>query len=114
MLQHKKDPHVETVRATGLCATCSHFPDCAYLRNSEKPVVFCEDFECALPTSRTGIVKPDLVPFVPHSKTDIEKKGHFKEYIGLCKTCKKLPMCTFTKPGGGTWRCEYYEKETGD
>ena len=112
MLQKEKDTHLETVRSLGLCATCIHFPDCAYLRNSGKPVFYCEDFECALPTSGKGMVKHDLVPFFP--ETVIEKNGCFKGYVGLCKTCKKLPTCTFTKPGGGTWLCEYYEKESVD
>lgn len=110
MLQKEKDTYFETVRSLGLCATCIHFPDCAYLKNSEKPVFYCEDFECALPTSRKGMAKHDLVPFVP--EIVIEKNGCFKEYVGLCKTCKKLPLCRFTKPGGGTWQCEYYEKGT--
>ena len=112
MLQNEKDTQLETVYSIGLCATCNNFPDCAYLRNSEEPVLFCEDFDCSLPSSRTSIVRPNLVPIIPDPETDIKKKGCFKEYIGLCKSCKKLPMCTFTKPGGGTWRCEYYEKGT--
>jgi len=112
MLQNEKDIYLETVHSIGLCATCNHFPNCSYLKNSEKPVLFCEDFECSSPSSRPSIVKPNLVPIVPAAETDTENKGCFKEYIGLCKSCKKLPMCTFTKPGGGTWRCEYYEKGT--
>ena len=111
MGRNEKYTHLETVHSIGLCATCNNFPDCAYLRNSEEPVLFCEDFDCSLPSSRTSIVQPNFVPIIPDPETDIEKKGYFKEYIGLCKSCKKLPMCTFTKPGGGSWRCEYYEKE---
>jgi len=61
------------------------------------------------PTSQAGIVKRDLVPFVP--ETVSEKNGCFKEYIGLCKTCKKLPTCTLQNLGEGLGNASIMKRE---
>lgn len=31
---------------SGLCSTCKDAPTCIYLKDSEKPVLQCEEFEC--------------------------------------------------------------------
>jgi len=40
----------------------------------------------------------------------MNRENFSSNYIGLCKRCDKLYACRLTKPGGGTWMCEFFEE----
>ncbi|MGE5840044.1 MAG: hypothetical protein ACM34H_08915, partial [Deltaproteobacteria bacterium] len=40
----------------------------------------------------------------------VNEENFSNNYIGLCKRCDKLYACRLTKPGGGTWLCEFFEE----
>jgi len=86
----------------GLCRTCGHAPDCGYVRNSEQPVVFCEEFDSStLPMVEDA--QPDaLAPTAADMRL-------WDEYKGLCMNCDTRETCAIRKPETGIWHCEEYK-----
>ncbi|MGD2126626.1 MAG: hypothetical protein PVG99_11135 [Desulfobacteraceae bacterium] len=100
-------------REKEICSTCRHSTDCRLNhRKGGKPVLLCEEFELDSEFSKDGTRERDFVRPIPQDTPMIDKNNLAQSYIGLCRTCKKLPLCCFTKPGGGTWECSDYEPKT--
>jgi hypothetical protein len=94
----------------GICSACEDFAICKLRRKNGKPVFFCEEFKPAVSTSRRNAPTVSASNLA-ETDTAVEKPEACRSsYFGLCRTCKKLLTCTFTKPGGGTWHCPAYEE----
>ncbi|PKN29945.1 MAG: hypothetical protein CVU64_05810 [Deltaproteobacteria bacterium HGW-Deltaproteobacteria-21] len=93
----------------GICSACDDSLICRLRTRADLPVFFCEEYRCE--SNRQREIPEDFrLPNHHSTKTSSvrpEKAGD--DYIGLCRTCLKLPACAFLKPGGGTWDCESYE-----
>lgn len=88
------------VQYKGLCSTCVNAASCTFPRNSERPVMHCDEFE-GFETSR--VVTPKK--FEQETST---QEASVVEYKGLCRNCENRVTCTYPKPAGGVWRCEEY------
>jgi hypothetical protein len=108
--QKEEDFQFPAGHAVGICSACDDFAICKLRRKNQKPIFFCEEFKSAVSASRRD--GPTVSASNPtETDTVIEKpEGCRSSYVGLCRTCKKLLTCTFTKPGGGTWHCPAYEE----
>ncbi len=84
----------------GLCITCNHVADCAYIRNNKQPVVFCEEFDSTVPT-----VKEEEV--AEHFPT-VAEMSEWDEYKGLCLNCENRKDCAIRNKEIGVWHCEEY------
>lgn len=94
----------------GICAACTNLAICRYPKSIQNPVMFCEEFSStrANPRKIQRSLEPVLVE-VP-TQVAVNKQKFSNNYIGLCKHCEKLYACRLTKPGGGTWLCEFFEE----
>lgn len=91
----------------GLCVNCQHSDSCIYLKNTNRPVLQCEEFEIAEALPARTTVNNILTTSTPRSKTGLEDKisTNFK---GLCKNCDNRLTCTLPRPESGVWHCEEY------
>lgn len=103
-------PRKPALGRLGLCAACTHLALCRYPKSTGAPVMFCEEFSSikAKPSRKESAPSPVLVE-IP-GPTGVNKEKFSNNYIGLCKHCEKLYACRLTKPGGGTWLCEFFEE----
>ena len=87
---------VKTKESQGLCSTCNKNNACSHAKDTEQPVLQCEEFDgyAADPARAKG-------------KTTIGEKDSGK-YKGLCANCGIRETCTYPKPEGGVWHCEEY------
>ncbi|MBN2124665.1 MAG: hypothetical protein JW821_10255 [Deltaproteobacteria bacterium] len=93
-----------------LCMSCKHYPMCKLQRQGDVQVFFCEEIDLgALPDQGGEEPRRTAAPSKVVPITLRKPEAARSRYVGLCRKCKKLPTCTFTKPGGGTWVCEAYE-----
>ncbi len=90
----------------GLCMSCKGDPACTYVRDPNRPVLQCEEFEGygSSPSIRT-LARRSLGP--DHS-ADPSPLGNPGRVHGLCSICEERETCTFPKPEGGVWHCEEY------
>ena len=94
-----------------ICSSCRHSAYCGInKRPGKKPVCFCEEFETAPGPPEHGTREHDFVRPVSAEKPLIPETDLADTYVGLCRTCRKLSRCNFSKPGGGTWQCAAYVK----
>jgi hypothetical protein len=87
-----------------LCSNCRNAADCTFQKDSQKPALYCEEFEIDISPSPkiAGKEKP-----LPAAQVDAEDKDSGK-FIGLCSNCDNRRTCAFPKPEGGVWHCEEY------
>ena len=88
-----------------LCSSCKYSGDCAFQKDRQKPILYCEEFEIdTSPLEKTTEDKkpPFLAALDPEDK-DSEK------FIGLCTNCNNRKTCVYPKPEGGIWHCEEYQ-----
>lgn len=89
----------QMIEAMGLCATCDHLEGCAFRKNPDQPVLFCESFEaCVSPLKET--------PQTQH--TPRAEARSVSLYTGLCINCADAEVCVFPQKGAGGWYCEEY------
>lgn len=93
----------------GICSNCDDSVICRFHMEGETPVFFCEEYCCE--ANPQGKIPEHF--HIPHRHVSIPfavRPDKARDaYMGLCRTCLKLPTCTFLKPGGGTWDCESHE-----
>jgi hypothetical protein len=96
----------------GICASCTKLAICRYPKSVQHPVMFCEEFSSskASPCKREIPAEPVLLDAPVRAAVSWENFSN--NYIGLCKRCSRLYACRLTKPGGGTWLCEFFEERT--
>lgn len=103
-------PKKHALGRLGICAACTNLAICRYPKSIQNPVMFCEEFSSIKAKARRKetAARPVLVE-VP-KPVGVNKEKFSNNYIGLCKHCEKLYACRLTKPGGGTWQCEFFEE----
>lgn len=106
----ERKPRRPTLGKMGICAACTGLAICRYPKSLQHPVMFCEEFNSsrAKPRKKEVAMEPALLNTpVPGA---VKQENFSNNYIGLCKRCDKLYACRLTKPGGGTWLCEFFEE----
>jgi hypothetical protein len=108
--KRERSPRKRAIGRVGICAACTSLAICRYPKSIQNPVLFCEEFSTirANPRGRENVLEPVVVEASPRIAVNKEKFSN--NYIGLCKRCDKLYACRLTKPGGGTWLCEFFEE----
>ena len=87
-----------------ICSICKNAPGCTFPKDSQKPVLNCEEFEVdTCPSVKT--TGKDESPATDSGDPEDEDSGNF---IGLCSDCDNRKTCVFPKPEGGIWHCEEY------
>jgi hypothetical protein len=106
----ERRPRKRALGRMGICVACTSLAICRYPKSIEHPVMFCEEFSSsrANPRRKEIPVDPLLVNLPLQEAANGENFSN--NYIGLCKRCDKLYACRLTKPGGGTWLCEFFEE----
>lgn len=92
----------QEIENKSICSTCEHFSRCMLRQKNKKPVFFCEEYQPA------GFKRDSFNGDGKRAWGGAVRTGSC--YLGLCRTCRKLPSCSIAKPGGGTWHCADYEK----
>ncbi len=97
----------------GICTACEEFDLCVLRRRNRKPVLFCEEFQLPAPPSKRVEIGTHLWDSKKRHPATVSEKAERgrSSYTGLCRTCRWLPTCRFSKPGGGTWFCPNHEEE---
>ena len=106
----ERSPRKRALGRMGICVACTSLAICRYPKSIEHPVMFCEEFSSTRgnPRRKEIPVDPLLVNLPLQEAANGENFSN--NYIGLCKRCDKLYACRLTKPGGGTWLCEFFEE----
>ncbi len=86
----------------GLCMTCNHAENCGYLRELDKPVLFCEEFDSFTPPSVEEVSPLDNVA------PTVEEMRDWDKYKGLCVNCDNREHCAIRNAEIGVWHCEEY------
>ncbi len=87
---------------TGLCTTCSLVQTCTFPVKSDRPVIFCEEFDGLL---RNGHVEnPDVDALLAYANV----KPRRATLKGLCVNCAVADNCAYPRAEGGIWHCEEY------
>jgi len=107
--QHAMHKPLTPWKEVGICSACEDFAICKLRRRNRNPIFYCEEFKPAADTRKRMTIRSSSHP--PSNKLQAVRRSNLARstYIGLCRTCRKLPTCRFTKPGGGTWHCPAYE-----
>lgn len=108
--QKERSPRKRALGRMGICVACASLAICRYPKSIQHPVMFCEEFSSGKdrPLRKEQVLEPVLMEIPAPVEGN---KGNFSNnYIGLCKRCDKLYACRLTKPGGGTWLCEFFEE----
>ncbi len=93
----------------GICVACTSLAICRYPKSIQHPVMFCEEFSSS--RANPGKKEIPIDPVLVNTPVQAVNGEIFSNnYIGLCKRCDKLYACRLTKPGGGTWLCEFFEE----
>ena len=105
----ERSPRKRALGRMGICVACTSLAVCHYPKSDQHPVMFCEEFSSskANPRRREIPIGPVLVNTPVQA---VSGENFSNNYIGLCKRCDKLYACRLTKPGGGTWQCEFFEE----
>lgn len=109
-IKKERRPRKRAIGKIGICAACTNLAVCRYPKSIEHPVMFCEEFSSgrANPRSKETPMEPVLVN--TPVRVALNGENFSNNYIGLCKHCDKLYACRLTKPGGGTWQCEFFKE----
>ena len=105
----ERSPRKRVLGRMGICVACTSLAICRFPKSIQRPVMFCEEFS----SSKANPCKKEIPidPVLVNTPVQVENGENFSNnYIGLCKRCDKLYACRLTKPGGGTWLCEFFEE----
>jgi len=86
-----------------LCTSCKNIPECSLLNESNRPVLYCEQFQIESPPQVKVVVRESLPSSSDSDAT--EQTG----YKGLCCDCVKREDCCLNTIEEGVWHCEEYE-----
>lgn len=85
-------------QSLGLCSTCNNGNTCIRREGMALPVLFCEEFDDAVPARTNG----------RNASALSEEDTPLSAQIGLCCTCGNRGSCTLCHYPGGVWHCEEY------
>ena len=96
-----------SAKSLGLCDNCSQAEKCSFKRDSQRPVLHCEEYAVlgAPPTQRVERITPQL----ELTPDDGLGGGNLGDYRGLCEDCAVRFTCTYPRAPGGVWHCAEYE-----
>ncbi len=98
----------ERQEALGLCSCCQSLPTCTYTKDSQRPILQCEEFDGIVLSPIKTVSRAEVAPVV-HKKNPANVMDKFAPYPGLCGLCENSMSCTYPKPEGGVWHCEEYK-----
>ena len=105
----KDDDDMSTSRtASGLCLNCRHAPTCTFARESSRPVLHCNEYECFTPQRAPAKHKKQTPPVAAQGAQKAIDKD-LNNYAGLCVNCENRETCALRKPEGGVWHCNEYQ-----
>lgn len=81
-----------------LCMTCKNFSSCMYVKNGNRPVLHCKEFE-------VYFFRP-VIENTPHVEPVVREEN--QTYPGICKNCGNRGTCINSKPDIIIWHCEDY------
>ncbi|MFH1422580.1 MAG: hypothetical protein ABIH42_07715 [Planctomycetota bacterium] len=84
----------------GICASCKHCETCTFIKNSERCVLNCGEFE------EVWSENPTKSSCSPTKNICVENHN---APAGLCRTCENYDKCSFAKPETGVWSCMEYK-----
>jgi hypothetical protein len=105
----ERSPRKRALGRMGICVACTSLAICRYPKSIQHPVMFCEEFSSTRAHPRKKELPMEAV-LVNTPVQAVNAENFSNNYIGLCKRCDKLYACRLTKPGGGTWLCEFFEE----
>jgi len=74
----------ENMRYLGLCLTCKNASSCTFLRDPDKPVFYCEEFEI----EKTSSIMPSGIEEPLATEPAAAKDKDLTKFIGLCSDCE--------------------------
>jgi hypothetical protein len=92
----------QTAAGQGLCSTCNHLESCGFRRDTQRPVIECDEFDNYVAPAR------------PQGKTEAkaslttQDKDDSRQYKGLCVNCGVRETCKLHSPDESIWHCEEY------
>ena len=94
-------------RYLGLCSYCKLELNCIFIRDPNRPVCECEEFE---EITYVSIQVPNQknISSINSSKNPSAREDSLPSYKGLCSNCEERATCVYPKPEGGVWRCDEY------
>ena len=92
----------------GLCAACKHAHTCKFPRPTDRPLMFCDEFEGEEPKP---IAVKDAAALQTRQPDPLQASCSqpASRYGGLCSSCEWRETCTFPRPEGGVWNCDEFE-----
>lgn len=109
-LKVKREKHssLDKKRYLGLCSYCKSESVCTFIRDPNRPVYECDEFEeihyVSLRVSNQKKISP-----IHSSKNLPSPQDPPSSYKGLCMNCEQKASCIYPKPEGGVWHCEEYQ-----
>jgi hypothetical protein len=93
---------VEDIRRISLCSNCKNAPSCTFPKDTDRPSLYCEEFEIEeLPQKK--------ITWTPPVKSHFTREKDTDGFKGLCGDCENRRTCGFPKLDGGVWHCEEYQ-----
>jgi hypothetical protein len=91
----------------GVCAACKYDPDCIWARNSDRPVLQCEQFELGVASPPPTTARANSpAKGLEGARSAEREEAH--NYPGLCSNCDNRETCIYPRPEGGIWHCDEY------
>ncbi len=92
----------------GICSTCNNAPTCTYQKDSDPPVLQCDEFDDYVSPSVT--ISRQRVSHSDSSHATLTSEDEdASDYRGLCVNCDNRRTCAYPKPEGGIWHCAEYQ-----
>ena len=105
--KREDNTYIDKNRYLGLCSYCKSAQNCAFVRDPNRPVYQCEEFdEITYASIRIPNQKNLSLKHLPQNPLTSEDTFH--HYRGLCSNCEERATCTYPKPEGGVWHCDEF------
>jgi len=87
----------EKMVLSGLCANCIHAEHCGFMKNNNRPIIFCEEFSCALPEESCAQPAANI----PTPLSAVNGSSH----ENICSNCENLKTCCLQEKYQNTVMC---------
>lgn len=105
--KREENTYIDKNRYLGLCSYCKSAPNCTFVRDPNRPVCQCEEFD-EMTYAYVGIPKQKDISLKYLSKNPLTSEDPFHHYKGLCINCEERATCIYPKPEGGVWHCDEF------